>query len=205
LHQNSLPDPSERLVAASLPAVEGALFAWLTTWGRRADAAARPFAWRYLYKSIWLKEVSEAALRLIMRSFTGETVILARLACRIGRAVEGELKARPPEPWTDATHFRVGMALIEVVVNATEWFAVGVGSHDRSRQRYSPPLVLAMQPTVAEWFGNETAASLSGEAPAANTPDLMPASGAMAGSRIVSPSFYRNRASPRADAKRLTP
>jgi hypothetical protein len=143
-----------------------------------------------------------------MQSFTGETVILATLAYSIGRAVEGELKAPPLELWTDSVYFRVGMALIETVVNATGFFLVGYGSPDHrqawcrrslrrsSRRHYGPPLVLMMQPTVTDWFGCAVAATLCGTAPAENTPDLMPASESIAQRHIASPAFYQHHASP---------
>ena len=59
---------------------------------------------------------------------------------------------------------------------------------------YGPPLVLMMQPAIMEWFGSSIAATLCGATPAANTPDLMPASEAMARRHIASPAFYAHHA-----------
>lgn len=177
---------------------------WLNDCHRRSSAP-EPIAWSQLYGKVWTYKASKAALRLIMQSFTGQDVPLATLAFSIGRAVEEELKAPPNEPWTDATHFRVGMVLIEVVVNATGWLQVGHGSPDHrqawcsprrrsSRRHYGPPLVLMMQPTVTDWLGSEIAATLCGAAPAANIPDLMPPSEAIARRHIASPAFYEHHA-----------
>ncbi len=160
----ALPAPLERLVAASLTAVANELRRWLNDWSRRSSGT-RPLAWNYLYRAVWFHGASEASLHIIMRSFTGQGVPLATLAFCIGRAIEGELKAPPKEPWTDATHFRVGMVLIETVVNSTGWFVVGFGSPDHrqawcsphrrsSRRHYGPPLVLMMQPTVTDWYAS---------------------------------------------------
>ncbi len=201
----ALPAPLERLIAASLPVVSKGLLEWLNAWHR--SRCSKPIAWSHLYGTIRPNGASKVALRIIMQSLTGETVILATLAYSIGRAVEGELKAPPKEPWSDSIQFRVGMAIIETVVNATGWFVVGFGSPDhrqawrssrlrRSLRHFGSPLVLMMQPTVTDWFGSEVAATLCGEAPAANTPDLMPASEAIARRHIAGRAFYRLHASP---------
>jgi hypothetical protein len=97
------------------------------------------------------------------------------------------------------------MVLIETVVNTTGWLHIGYGSpdhrptwcsppHRSSRRHYGPPLVLMMQPAIMEWFGSSIAATLCGATPAANTPDLMPASEAMARRHIASPAFYAHHA-----------
>ena len=202
----ALPVPLEHLIAASLPVVAKGLRDWLNAWHRSGSTG--PIAWSHLYGAVRPYGAAKVALRIIMRSFTGETVILAKLAYSIGRAVEGELKAPPKAPWSASVQFRVGMALIEVVVNATGFFLVGYGSPDHrqawcrrslrrsSRRHYGPPLVLMMQPTVTDWFGSAVAATLSGEAPAANVPDLIPTSEVMARRHIASPTFYRLHASP---------
>jgi hypothetical protein len=73
------------------------------------------------------------------QSFAGQDVPLATLAFSIGRAVELELKAPPLEPWSDSVQFRVGMVLIETVVNTTGWLHIGYGSPDHRPTWCSPP------------------------------------------------------------------
>jgi hypothetical protein len=60
----ALPEPLERLAAASRPAVAKGLRIWLDDCAR--SRASRPLAWSYLYGNVWTYKASTAALRIIM-------------------------------------------------------------------------------------------------------------------------------------------
>jgi hypothetical protein len=132
-----------------------------------------------------------------MQSFDGrETPILKTLAFVIGSIIEAERTGAPP---ADPMNFRAGMALIEIVIHATGWFAIVrdpahrivIERSARGCSKTASPYVLTMKAPIVDWcrasaFGTPVAPDLM------PTPEADPPQSGRPYAPIVPASFYVN-------------